>query len=342
MEYAIGTPPFETYGLIDTGSDVTWTQCEPCIHCFPQSLPIFDPKHSKSYKTAMCNDSSINCSLDYVFYCSNDNVCRYDVIYNDYSRTLGDVATDTLTIGDASFKNVLLGCGHQNKAKFSNTTASGIVGLGYSNASIIKQLREQIGGKFAHCFSPQSDSKSYISFGTDAIVTGPDTVIIPLTITTGDPFYWLVLDSMSVGNKNFPLEVRPEDAGNIIIDSGTTVTFLPPNVFDGMKSEFMKHIDHTPIDDPQGFFQLCYSATAMKSGIKLPKVVAHFSGGDVELSPRGLFEEVEEGVSCLTIVPYYSMGTSILGSPSQVDYLVGFDLEINAVSFKPAADCSKF
>nr|GMC54868.1 aspartic proteinase CDR1-like [Ipomoea batatas] len=344
MKYSIGTPPFETYGIVDTGSDFTWIQCEPCTDCFPQSVPIFDPKHSKSYKTVVCNDSDTTCSLRDGFHCSNNNVCQYDMSYDGYFLTVGDVATDTVTIGDASFKNVVLGCGHQNKFKFSNVTASGVFGLGYSNVSIIKELRKEIGGKFAHCLSPQSDSKSYISFGADAIVEGPDTILIDLLISPVKPFhYWLTLKSMSVGDKNFPVELPPlESYGNIIIDSGTTVTRIPPDVFDGMKSELMKHINDTPIDDPQGLFGLCYSTTTTKSvKIKVPKIVAHFTGGDVELSPRGLFEEVEEGISCLTIVPNNMMGLSIFGCQSQVDYLVGFDLEFNAVTFKPA-DCSKF
>nr|GMC52178.1 aspartic proteinase CDR1-like [Ipomoea batatas] len=338
MRYSIGTPPFETYGLVDTGSDVTWTQCEPCIDCFPQSLPIFDPKHSKSYKTVMCNNSDTTCSLDYEFHCSNDNICQYQLAYNDYSYTFGDVATDTLTIGDASFKNVVLGCGHRNKAMFSNSTASGIVGLGYSNVSIIKQLRKEISGKFAYCLSPQSDSKSYISFGMDAIVKGYDVGFIPVVTSELDPFYWVVLESMSVGDKSFPIRPPPlQSNGNTIIDSGTTVTIIPLYVFDSMKLELMNQIHETPIDDPQGFFGLCFSSVQ----IKAPKIVAHFVGGDVELSPRGLFEEVEEGISCLTIVPNYLQGIYVFGSQSQVDFLVGFDLDMNALTFK-SADCSKF
>ncbi|XP_019152438.1 PREDICTED: probable aspartic protease At2g35615 [Ipomoea nil] len=154
------------------------------------------------------------------------------------------------------------------------------------------------------------------------------------------PFYWLVLDSVSVGNKTFPLQrssLEFYSYGNIIIDSGMTVTHLPSDVFDSMKSELMKQIQETPIDDPQGFFGLCFSSVK----IKVPKIVAHFVGGDVELSPRRLFEQVEEGISCLTIVPSYMEGVSVFGIKSQVDYLVGLDLEMNAVAFKPA-DCSKF
>nr|GMC50275.1 aspartic proteinase CDR1-like [Ipomoea batatas] len=338
MKYSIGTPPFETYGIVDTGSDVTWTQCEPCIECFWQSLPVFDPKHSKSYKTASCDSDACALVGSSVGACSNQNVCQYNLTYGDSSKSVGDVAIDTLTMGDASFKNVVFGCGHQNSGTFLGN-ASGIVGLGNSNISIVKQLDKDVGGKFAYCLSSQPDSKSHISFGTDAIVNGPDAVSTPFSISPDQPtFYYLSLESMSVGDQRFPFKIKKTSAyGNIIIDSGTTLTILPSDVFDSLKSELTKQISATPIDDPQGSFDLCYSTNK----IKVPKIVAHFSGGDIELSPRGSFLEVEEGISCFTIIPDQHLGIFIFGNLSEVDHLVGYDLEAQTVTFKPA-DCSKF
>lgn len=354
MKYSIGTPPFETYGIADTGSDITWTQCEPCTNCFPQSLPIFDPKDSKSYKTAECDSDA--CSLvGSGTSCSDGDVCQYEVTYGDQSRTFGDVATDVLTIGGSSFKNVVFGCGHQNGGTFSGNT-SGIVGLGNSDISIVNQLDEEIDGKFAYCLSSRPDSKSHISFGRDAIVKGAGAVTTPFSIRADQStFYWLSLESMSVGNKNFPVEkssssdvggrragtkqtTAASSNGNIIIDSGTTLTLIPSDLFDSLKSELMNQIPETPIDDPQGYFDLCYSTS---DKIAVPKIVAHFSGANVELSPQGSFQEVEEGLSCFTIIPDTDLGISIFGNLSEVDYLVGYDLEAQTVSFKPT-DCSKY
>ncbi|XP_019152432.1 PREDICTED: aspartic proteinase CDR1-like [Ipomoea nil] len=335
MKYSIGTPPFETYGIADTGSDVTWTQCEPCTDCFPQSLPVFDPKHSKSYKTASCDSDACALVGSSAGECSNRNVCQYQLTYGDNSQSVGDVATDTLTIGDSSFKNVVFGCGHQNSVTFSGNV-SGIVGLGNSNISIVKQLDKDVGGKFAYCLSSQPDSKSHISFGKDAIVKGTGAVSTPFDINPEQStFYYLSLESISVGDQSFPLKqsvssnvggrragIKKTSAnGNIIIDSGTTLTMVPSDTFESLKSELTKQIPKTPIDDPQGQFGLCYSTS---DKIEVPKIVAHFSGTDLELSPRGSFLEVEEGISCFTIIPG---SISIFGNLSEVDYLVGYDLK---------------
>nr|GMC47817.1 aspartic proteinase CDR1-like [Ipomoea batatas] len=337
MKYSIGTQPFETYDIVDTGSDVTWTQCEPCIECFWQSLPVFDPKHSKSYKTASCDSDACALVDSSVGACSDQNICQYNLTYGDSSKSVGDVAIDTVTIGDASFKNMVFGCGHQNSGTFLGN-ASGIVGLGNSDISIVKQLGKDVGGKFAYCLSSQPDSKSHISFGTDAIVKGTGAVSTPFSISPDQPtFYYLSLESMSVGDQSFPFKQSFSSNGNIIIDSGTTLTILSSDVFDSLKSELTKQISATPIDDPQGSFDLCYSTNK----ITVPKIVAHFSGGDIELSPRGSFLEVEEGISCFTIIPDQHLGIFIFGNLSEVDHLVGYDLEAQTVTFKPA-DCSKF
>ena len=34
MTYSIGSPPFKLYGIVDTGSDIVWLQCEPCEQCY--------------------------------------------------------------------------------------------------------------------------------------------------------------------------------------------------------------------------------------------------------------------------------------------------------------------
>ena len=34
MKASIGTPPVDIYDIIDTASDLVWTQCVPCDVCF--------------------------------------------------------------------------------------------------------------------------------------------------------------------------------------------------------------------------------------------------------------------------------------------------------------------
>lgn len=59
----LGTPKRDLSLTFDTGSDITWTQCEPCDakHCYRQQEPLFDPSKSTSYTALSC--SSQQCSL---------------------------------------------------------------------------------------------------------------------------------------------------------------------------------------------------------------------------------------------------------------------------------------
>ncbi|KAF9616971.1 hypothetical protein IFM89_033041 [Coptis chinensis] len=76
MEYFVGTPPVLTYGIIDTGSTLTWLRCQPCKHCFPQErVPIFYPRESSSFKEILCGD--LDCLMVEQDICSVENKCGH-------------------------------------------------------------------------------------------------------------------------------------------------------------------------------------------------------------------------------------------------------------------------
>ncbi|KAJ4832269.1 hypothetical protein Tsubulata_012213 [Turnera subulata] len=54
VRVAVGTPPFSVELLVDTGSDLTWLQCQPCSHCYSQPGPIFDPRNSSTFQNVDC------------------------------------------------------------------------------------------------------------------------------------------------------------------------------------------------------------------------------------------------------------------------------------------------
>ncbi|KAF0905253.1 hypothetical protein E2562_003854 [Oryza meyeriana var. granulata] len=43
MNLSTGTPPLTFPAIIDTGSDLIWTQCAPCTKCFKQLTLLFEP-----------------------------------------------------------------------------------------------------------------------------------------------------------------------------------------------------------------------------------------------------------------------------------------------------------
>lgn len=54
----LGMPKKELSLIFDTGSDLTWTQCEPCVrYCYKQKEPTFNPSLSASYKNITCSSS---------------------------------------------------------------------------------------------------------------------------------------------------------------------------------------------------------------------------------------------------------------------------------------------
>ena len=54
----LGTPKRDLSLVFDTGSDLTWTQCEPCAgSCYKQQDAIFDPSKSSSYTNITCTSS---------------------------------------------------------------------------------------------------------------------------------------------------------------------------------------------------------------------------------------------------------------------------------------------
>ncbi|GLU14707.1 hypothetical protein SLE2022_312600 [Rubroshorea leprosula] len=67
MNISIGTPPVEILGIADTGSDLIWTQCKPCAHCYKQDAPLFDPKSSSTYEPLSCLSTEckgLNATID--------------------------------------------------------------------------------------------------------------------------------------------------------------------------------------------------------------------------------------------------------------------------------------
>ena len=335
MQYAVGTPPVKVFGIADTGSDLTWLQCAPCTECYKQKDPIFDPAKSSTYKTVPCTAPQCRTVSGQ---CVRSNNCEYTLTYGDGSSSGGDVALDTVTLGStARFPQTVIGCGHDNTGVFSNK-GSGIVGLGNSAISLVSQLSTSIAGKFSYCLVPfdKPDAKSKLNFGTNAVVSGPGAVTTPLTTSESDVFYTLTLEAVSVG----PTRINPISAksaeGNIIIDSGTTLTVLPSNLYTGFEAALKAQIKLPVVKDPEAS-NLCFYSP--ESTFKVPTIIAHFTGGaDVTLSAPYTFLG-NETITCMAFTPADD-DIAIFGNLAQADQLVGYDIVKKTVSFKPT-DCTK-
>ncbi|CAH2034735.1 unnamed protein product [Thlaspi arvense] len=360
MAILIGTPPSKVLAIADTGSDLTWVQCKPCQQCYKQNSPIFDKTQSSTYKTESCDSKACNALSENEEGCDESrDICKYRYSYGDESFSKGDIATETVSIESSSaspvsFPGTVFGCGYNNGGTFEET-GSGIVGLGGGPLSLISQLGSSIGKKFSYCLSHTSSTTngtSVINLGTNSIPSEPrkDSAVLttPLVVKTPNTYYYLTLEAITVGKNKLPYpggggyglndagKSKKETTGNIIIDSGTTLTLLESGFYDDFGAAVEESVTGAkPVSDPQGILPHCFRAGDKSIG--LPEITMHFKEADVKLSPINAFVKMSEDMVCLSMIP--TTEVAIYGNLVQMDFLVGYDLETKVVSFQPM-DCS--
>ncbi|KAG5589181.1 hypothetical protein H5410_039695 [Solanum commersonii] len=237
------------------------------------------------------------------------------VIYEDQSQSLGDLSIETFTFGEnhVSIPNILFGCGNTNSGTLITNVPSGVIGLGGGSISIVSQMHHEIKGKFSYCLIPlellldSSNTTSHINFGDRAVVSDPDTVQF----------------------KSSPVGGGGHDQGNIIIDSGTMLTYVPDTFYLNLESTLMLSINATRKDDPSSSFGLCYESNE-NGTIDVPKIVAHFTNADLKLSTSNIFTQVEEGlIKAFTLMPMLVLSSffhvSLIACRKSVD---GFTLDL--------------
>ncbi|XVE98953.1 hypothetical protein REPUB_Repub03eG0153700 [Reevesia pubescens] len=168
-------------------------------------------------------------------------------------------------------------------------------------------------------------------FGQEAIISRPGAVSTPLITKNPPTFYFLSLEGVSIGDKKAQ---AASSQGNIIIDSGTTLTILESNLYNSLETMVKEAIGAEPLEDPTGTFSLCYGA---ETNINVPEMVFHFTGADLRLQPVNTFR-VNGDLLCMLIVS--SDTSSIFGNYAQINFLVEYDLQKRTVSFAPT-DCTQ-
>ncbi|XP_051140633.1 aspartic proteinase CDR1-like [Andrographis paniculata] len=319
----------------DTGNFVTWTQCKPCHECFHQYDPIFDPSRSKTFKTIPCTAPECKSLVHYS--CGHHDACVYEVAYADGSRSQGTLSVDTAYLDNKAqyleaFPNFVFGCGHKNSGIFRGRS-SGIASLGDHPLSLIRQFGEN---KFLYCLENlNSPFDGIIIFGERAEATGPDVVTTPVVKKEGHHFYYITLDAITVGGQRLGFADSGKE-GNIIIDSGTTMTYLPRDLYNAVAAAVKAGIPDTPLQTTD---KLCYKIP--EGGVKwqFPEIKASFKGGmDVLLPRAGIFVSPQPGVLCMSILPNAGNTDNIFGYLSHFDHIIALDLNAHTLRIKPE-DC---
>jgi Xylanase inhibitor N-terminal/Xylanase inhibitor C-terminal len=345
MELSIGTPPVKLLSIMDTGSNLIWTQCEPCVHCFEQTTPIFNPDKSTSFSSLSCNSPECKKLQFYSSTTCASAACQYTYRYADQSSTTGSLSKETFTFasrnGSVSVPNVVFGCSSDSTTSFEHT--SGIVGLSMGDFSLVDYLDSP---SFSYCLTPFFDlSTSTLFLGSGACLNMKNALSTPILINPAIPsFYYINLKGISIGGDILQIptdafEIASDGSGGMIIDSGSTFTGLISSAYVVVR-EKVRSIVNLPVSlytiDPA--IDLCFVSQS-KSIPKLPDMIFHFDTGDLILSKENyMMIEPGSGLLCLAIIEFQSV--SIFGAYQQQNMHVLYDVGNKMLSFEPA-QCDK-
>ncbi|KAI3697308.1 hypothetical protein L6452_30236 [Arctium lappa] len=345
INISFGNPSHQVLAIADTGSDLSWIKCRPCIQGYKHTDSIFNPKLSSTYKAFGCKSETCETISSVETNCSSTKTCQFTEGYADGSYSTGDVATETIKLGGRALQDFVFGCSFHNDLIFQKAS-DGIIGLGGGDFSLVSQVGTLVTPKFSYCLIPfpaddhLSKLSSKIIFGD--INFGSQAVSTPLVPKLPTTFYYVTLEGITVGDTrlNYSDASNPTDPmhkGNMILDSGTTLTMLPEKLYNKVETAIKENLKNVrTVKDPQKQLSLCYRSKRVKHA---PKFTMHFEGADVSLLRYNIFVEVSKHIICLAMTP--NSDDAVLGNMAQSNLLVGYDLEKKSVSFKHT-DCIMF
>ncbi|KAI3468382.1 hypothetical protein Pfo_025045 [Paulownia fortunei] len=330
----LGTPKKTLSLLFDTGSDLTWTQCQPCARsCYQQQDPIFNPSSSSSYSNISC--SSSQCSQLTSATGNNPGctttTCVYGIQYGDQSFSVGFFSKDTLTLTATDvFPNFLFGCGQNNQGLFGNT--AGLLGLGRDPLSVVSQTAQKYGKYFSYCLPSTSSSTGHLTLGKSE--ASSSVKFTPFASSQGTSFYFIDIISISVGGRQLSISQSVFQTAGSIIDSGTVITRLPPAAYSAMSTEFKQQMQKYPSAPAYSILDTCYDFSKY-TNITIPTISFTFSGNaKVDLDPSGILVAVSTTRACLAFLGNSdASNVGIFGNTQQKTFEVVYDVAGGKLGF---------
>ncbi|TVU02250.1 hypothetical protein EJB05_52244, partial [Eragrostis curvula] len=359
VDVYVGTPPRRFQMIMDTGSDLNWLQCAPCLACFEQRGPVFDPSASASYRNVTCGDA--RCGLVSSPAPGTSRSCRrpgadpcpYYYWYGDQSNTTGDLALESFTVNLTSASagatrrvdDVVFGCGHWNRGLFHG--AAGLLGLGRGPLSFASQLRAVYGHAFSYCLVDHgSDVASKIVFGDDPVLLAHPQLnytsfATPSPSSSDTTFYYVKLKGVLVGGELLNIsaetwDVAADGSGGTIVDSGTTLSYFAEPAYGAIRQAFVDRMDRSyPLVRDFPILGPCYNVSGVERP-EVPELSLLFADGAVwDFPAENYFVRLDPDVMCLAVLGTPHSGMNIIGNYQQQNFHVLYDLQNNRLGFAP-------
>ncbi|KAK1315367.1 Aspartic proteinase-like protein 2 [Acorus calamus] len=351
-QIGIGTPSKNYYVQVDTGSDILWVNCIQCRQCPRKSdlgirLTLYDPKGSTSGTLVSCTDEFCSSTNDGpIPGCSQEVLCQYSVMYGDGSTTNGYFVNDFVQYNQVSGNlqtrsvnaSVVFGCGAQQSGDLGSSSEAldGILGFGQSNSSMISQLAAsgKVKKMFAHCL----DSVNGGGIFAIGHVVEPKMNTTPLV--PNQAHYNVNLKAIEVGGSFLQLPSDVFDTGDrkgTIIDSGTTLAYLPDTAYTPLMNKIMSYKPNLNLQTIQDFE--CFEYAGSVDDV-FPLVKLHFKNSlTLTVNPHDYLFQNNDGSWC---VGWQNSGVQskdgkdmfLLGDLVLSNKLVVYDLEKQVIGWK--------
>ncbi|KAF5454894.1 hypothetical protein F2P56_024526 [Juglans regia] len=309
----IGSPPKDYYVQVDTGSDILWVNCIGCIRCPKKSslgieLTLYDPKSSSTSSLVTCEQDFCKSTYDGPLPgCRPDLLCQYNVAYGDGSSTSGYFVEDNVQLdrvtGDHEVASengsVIFGCGAKQSGELGSSSEAldGILGFGQANSSMISQLA--LAGKvkkmFAHCLD-NTEGGGIFAIGQVVQPNVKTTALVP-----NQAHYNVVLKDIEVGGEALSLPSDIFENGfrkGTIIDSGTTLAYLPEVVYETLVPKIMAQQPGLKLHTVEDQFTCFQYIGNIDDGF--PTVAFHFEGSlSLTVYPHEYLFQIRNDVWCI-------------------------------------------
>ncbi|XP_057973556.1 aspartic proteinase Asp1-like [Malania oleifera] len=348
----IGQPPKPYFLDIDTGSDLTWVQCDaPCQNCIKGRHPPYKP----SKDIVRCNDplcTSLRLSAN--LQCNNPNEqCDYDVKYADDGSSLGVLIRDyfplRFTNGSQLSARVAFGCGYDQfvPSSTSHSFLDGVLGLGNGKASIVSQLsnmgltRSVVG----HCMS--SRGGGFLFFGDD-LIPSSGMVWSPMSSQPMEKYY-----SSGPAELLFGAQATGVKGLSVVFDSGSSYTYLNSQAYDITLSTIRKNLNGKPLKDAKddGTLPICWKGAKRFKSISdvrsyFSPLVLRFANNNavpMQIPPEAYLIITKQGNVCLGILNGTQIGLknlNVIGDIFMQDKMVVYDNEKQKIGWM-TANCNR-
>ncbi|XP_068663151.1 aspartic proteinase PCS1-like [Aristolochia californica] len=355
LSLPMGTPPQTQQMVLDTGSQLSWIQCQK-----KKQSSCFNPSLSSTFSNLPCNTSLCKPPVpDFTIPtdCDPNRLCHYSYFYADGTLAEGNLVKEKITLSSSqTTPPIILGCARDAQP------AEGILGMNLGRLSFTSQAGIS---KFSYCVPARLSlaiGNGAFYFGDNPNLRGQVRYVNLLRFdkqTGKGPLPYLDKAAYTVGmvgvhlggiRLNIPPSVfRPDagGAGQTMIDSGTEYTFLVEGAYVKIKAEVERVVGRR-FRPRRGYvyaggLDTCYEAHPAEIGLLVGDVAMEFEGGaQLLVEKERAWVDSGVGTACLSVGSSQLLGveSNIIGNFHQQDYWVEFDLSNSRVGILKA-DCRK-